>query len=454
MAAWMKIAAVLAGLFGLAAVVTVYGLPPRPAQTPAPSSTSSAPAAEVAKSDAAKPDAAKSDASKSDAAKSDPSKPDAVKSDAASTDAAKGVKPAEGGVAATAPAQDPVQVARIDPQASTPGAPGGSAGQASSRPTFDIVRVLPSGEVVVAGRTSPNASVELLRNGVLHHKATADASGHFAMVPPNLPAGTHDLTLVATTPDGRREVSSQSVAVSVPADAGGSVVVALASPDKPTQILSSLPSAASAQPDKSAPPLAPGQRPGVVLGSVEVEESGRFFATGRSAPGAIVRLYMNDTFLAAATASPEGTWSFAINRGVEPGSYRIRIDDIDAKGTVLSRAEVPFDFAPRVAVRPGSSKSTAVAVGPVLAPEKAPTTPAGPQLASADATAPGGANVVVDEIRTTTVSRGDSLWRISKRVYGKGLRYTVIYEANQRQIRDPGLIYPGQLFVVPGERVN
>ena len=48
-----------------------------------------------------------------------------------------------------------------------------------------------------------------------------------------------------------------------------------------------------------------------------------------------------------------------------------------------------------------------------------------------------------------SVQPGNSLWRIARRVYGEGLRYSVIYEANQGQIRDPDLIYPGQIFVVP-----
>ena len=73
-------------------------------------------------------------------------------------------------------------------------------------------------------------------------------------------------------------------------------------------------------------------------------------------------------------------------------------------------------------------------------------------VASTSPVVPGGADVVVDEIKTATVSRGDSLWRISKRVYGKGLRFTVIYEANQQQIRDPRRIYPGQVFVLPTEK--
>lgn len=57
--------------------------------------------------------------------------------------------------------------------------------------------------------------------------------------------------------------------------------------------------------------------------------------------------------------------------------------------------------------------------------------------------------VIVPEINTAIVARGDNLWRISKRIYGRGLRYTVIFDANTPQIRDPDLIYPGQVFVLP-----
>ncbi|MDB5631497.1 MAG: peptidoglycan-binding protein, partial [Tardiphaga sp.] len=57
--------------------------------------------------------------------------------------------------------------------------------------------------------------------------------------------------------------------------------------------------------------------------------------------------------------------------------------------------------------------------------------------------------VVVPKIVTTTVSRGDSLWRLSRDTYGAGTRYAVIYKANREQIRNPNLIYPGQIFVLP-----
>ncbi|MCT8990890.1 LysM peptidoglycan-binding domain-containing protein [Chelativorans sp. SCAU2101] len=49
------------------------------------------------------------------------------------------------------------------------------------------------------------------------------------------------------------------------------------------------------------------------------------------------------------------------------------------------------------------------------------------------------------------IRRGDTLWQISRRVYGRGIRYTTIYLANQDQIRDPDLIWPGQIFTIPNE---
>lgn len=47
------------------------------------------------------------------------------------------------------------------------------------------------------------------------------------------------------------------------------------------------------------------------------------------------------------------------------------------------------------------------------------------------------------------IRRGDNLWTIARRVYGQGIRYTTIYEANSGQIRDPDDIYPGQVFELP-----
>jgi nucleoid-associated protein YgaU len=116
-----------------------------------------------------------------------------------------------------------------------------------------------------------------------------------------------------------------------------------------------------------------------------------------------------------------------------PGQYRVRADDVDpATGKVHSRAEVTFDFAAKPA-----AAQVAMQPAQVAAVTQAP-------VASTPA-----ATVVVDSIETATVIRGDSLWRISRKTYGLGNRYTEIHRANQQQIRDPDLIYPGQIFVLP-----
>ena len=63
-------------------------------------------------------------------------------------------------------------------------------------------------------------------------------------------------------------------------------------------------------------------------------------------------------------------------------------------------------------------------------------------------------DAVIAAISTVTVVHGDSLWRISRKVLGRGIRYTQIYAANASQIRDPRLIYPGQVLVTPQTGVN
>ncbi|EIM30438.1 LysM peptidoglycan-binding domain-containing protein [Microvirga lotononidis] len=345
-------------------------------------------------------------------------------------------------------------------------------------PSFDLVRVEPDGESVIAGRAAPGATIELLRGDQVHARAAADASGLFAIVPPPLPPGSHLVALQSIAPDGTRQRSAQSVTVVI-TDAKTRPLVTLTAPDKPTVILSNPEPpakvaeepkpeaktaeapAAAPQPDQPAPqqqasvapaapapPAAIGQpapRPEIKIVTVEAEE-GKLFVSGQSAPGATVRLYLNESFIAPGGAGGDGKVSFAIGSGVKPGDYRIRLDDVDpVSGQVRSRAEVGFNVPVQVA----SGQPQA----PAPAQPSARTQPSR-EVASAlpDGQIAGIGTVVVPNINTTIVSRGDNLWRISQRIYGKGLRYTVIYGANQEQIRNPNLIYPGQVFVLPGDQ--
>jgi nucleoid-associated protein YgaU len=304
-----------------------------------------------------------------------------------------------------------------------------SLGSRDNVPTFDVASIEPTGEAVIAGRAVPGATVELLRDGEVHDRAVADKSGQFVIVPPKLPPGTYDLTLRSKAADGTVATSKQRVTAALEPRSTDRPVVALVTPNKPTVVLSQ--------------PGAP--KPGtgaVAVETVEIEPGGKFHVSGQARPGAALRLYLNDSFVASVTAGADGRFAVTINEGVAPGSYRVRLDEASSSGSVRARAEVPF-----------TAPETTASVSAQATTSKRQDS-AAPQLAAAGATVlpdsgSPSSTVVVPKITTTTVSRGDSLWRLSQASYGAGTRYAVIYKANLKQIRNPNLIYPGQVFVLP-----
>lgn len=379
-------------------------------------------------------------------------------------------------------------------------------------PAFDIVRVEPSGEIVTAGTAAPGATVELIANGQRIDRAVADLNGQWAIVPKALTPGAYELTLTMKTPEGRRENGRRNVTVLVPETQQGRPLVTLNDPNQPTTVLQGAepppatrpadqPAAAAPAPLIAAQQASPNVRPRVAIVTAEPEDGGRFFASGTAAPGAVVRLYLNESYLATARTGDAGRWTFTVEKGLAAGKYTMRTDDVNpASGEVISRAEVAFEVLPRqVAAAPAApppavaapvAAAPPVALAPpaVIAPTaatpppgaSAPTVPvpepalqvpivqqtappssapvAVPQAPAVAAvgsgTPPQSADVVISDLRSAVVVRGDSLWRISRRVYGRGIRYTQIFQANTDQIRDPRRIYPGQVFVLPNETVN
>lgn len=314
-------------------------------------------------------------------------------------------------------------------------------------PSFDTVRVEPTGEVVVAGRGEPDSIVTLMINGKPSESADLKSTGQFVVIPLPLKPGPHSLSLSMKLADGNIVPSVQDVTVDVPESSRGNVVVALSEPGKATEILVPIPPDVTAAGDLAVNKLPAagatvqvqvqtqaetGARASVAITVVEAEDTGTLYASGTAARDASVRLYLNDTYLDTAKVGTEGKWSLKVAKGITPGTYNVRVDDVaPATGKVLSRAEVKFDFAPKVAEAPAATETQSAST-----PEPAATVK--------DASA-----VVVDAIETARVVRGDSLWRISKKTYGSGFRYLVIHQANKEQIRNPDLIYPGQVFVLP-----
>ena len=399
-----------------------------------------------------------------------------------------GARFAEPSHSAEVVAADPATKQPVQPHASTPRGPGAADAQAPSSPAprFDVVRVEPTGEMVLAGRGAPDTTIALLGDGRVLGEARTDAGGHFAMLPPALQAGDHALTLRQATEGASPVASRQSVAVSVPGRGKGAVVVALAEPGAATKVLEapsasvtgqsptatdqpSEPSSQSAAaPEPPATPTASPAAQALVVQSVELENGSGFYATGAAAPGTKLHLYLNNSHLADVAAAANGDWSVKIRKGLTGGHYVVRADGSTNGNAVTARAEVPFDVPLAMAdARPGTRRPPDRPVATSAEPKPpASIEPEGgvPQQDLARAAAalplqapsardlaakPAEAHAIIEEITTTSVRAGDNLWDISRARLGEGRRYTRIFAANAAQIRDPRLIYPGQVFVLP-----
>lgn len=164
--------------------------------------------------------------------------------------------------------------------------------------------------------------------------------------------------------------------------------------------------------------------PKVGVAAVEAETNGALYVAGTADTPEPVRVYIDDEFIGEATPGEAGTWLLETEREMAPDEYVIRADQVDAgSGAVIARAEVPFEREIEVAVLEQSGEAAVSGTAEVSG------SVAGPM--------------------TVIIKRGDNLWRISRAIYGKGLRFSTIYQANRDQIRNPDLIYPGQVFVLP-----
>jgi nucleoid-associated protein YgaU len=318
--------------------------------------------------------------------------------------------------------------------------------QKTARPTFDVVRVEPSGDAIVAGRAIPGSEVELLAGGGVIDRTKANEVGEFVMMPPPLEPGNHELTLKTS-----EAASRQAVTVSVPEPGKGEVLVVVGEPGKPSKVVQAgAPEGPGAGSLSSVPGLVQGPA-GVGtplrIGAVEAE-GGRLFVQGSGPPGAKTIIYLNDSPLAEAQIAPDGRWSLTVAKGLAKGDYKVRIDQVGDAGKVIARAEAPF------AAEGAAGGLAAVSATDVPKQEPSsdvsPPPASSPQVAPSETQATASANPVVPQLDTVEVKRGDNLWQISRRVYGEGMRYSIIYEANTDQIRDPDRIYPGQIFVMPG----
>lgn len=277
------------------------------------------------------------------------------------------------------------------------------AAAARAAPSFDVVRVGPGGDAVLAGRAAAGDEVTVHDGAAVLGRVSADERGEWVLTPARpLAPGGQELTLSARDPKapGAPEIL-------------GSGPVLLAVPDAQADAHAGTPALAVLAPNDAAPRVlqAPGAAQAGPLGldTVDYDDSGHIRFAGHAAAGAMVRLYADNRALGDAAADAQGRWSVT-PPSLSVGLHQLRIDQLGAgqggrAGAVVARVELPF----RKVLLPRGS----VARGQVV------------------------------------VQPGENLWRMARAAYGDGLRYTVILRANRGQIRDPALIYPGQAFTVP-----
>ncbi len=136
------------------------------------------------------------------------------------------------------------------------------------------------------------------------------------------------------------------------------------------------------------------------------------------------------------------------DHGIDPGTLDFNIDTND--GTVTVTGSVPTqEEREKVVLIVGNVRGVSrvvdhIAVGTAGVFGDAPE-------AGGEVTDEAAGEAAADEweSRTYTVESGDTLWGISKKMYGEGSKYMTIFEANTPMLKDPDKIYPGQVLRIP-----
>jgi nucleoid-associated protein YgaU len=268
----------------------------------------------------------------------------------------------------------------LEPTPVAPPPPPVAAAPAVVAPEFDVVRVDPQGNTVIAGRAAPGAVVTVKTGSAIIGRVTADAAGAFALAPDApLPPGAQELTLSEALPGGKVITGQSSASVDVPT--ANTAPLAVLSGPGGSKVLSGQGPAAGT----------------LGIGTVDYDADGHAIFSGTAKPGDTVTLSLNNTEIGQAVAGSDGHWTLAAKVPQNDGTLSV------ADGA-LPPATAPFAL---------ETLPDALAAGHVI------------------------------------IAPGQNLWLIARHVYGHGNMYTLIYNANASQIRDPNLIFPGQAFALP-----
>lgn len=311
-------------------------------------------------------------------------------------------------------------------------------------PTVDTLRVDPNGSVLIAGRAAPNSVVALVIAGQEVERLTADASGGFVAFAEVAPSDQIRALNLIADPEGARVASDATYFIAPIAPEPDSAAPEVAdaedtpiAPEPETVAEDTAVPEPKPEPEMLDKPAAPAvivadaqgvrvvQSPEtnaapdvlatVALDTITYDLSGDVLLGGRASGEGFVRVYLDNQPVTTSRIEPSGGWRTDLP-DVDTGVYTLRVDQVDAEGTVVSRIETPF------------KREEPKVVADALAVETAQ-----PEF----------------QVAMTTVQPGATLWAIARERFGDGIMYVSVFEANRDRIKDPDLIYPGQVFRVP-----
>ena len=255
-----------------------------------------------------------------------------------------------------------------------------------NNPAFDLVRVDEDGSAIIAGSAKPNSEVRLLVDGKELETAETDASGAFAILT-TIPSGEKPLELQLEDVNDSNIKSADTVLIIPNKEAEGSGPKIIIAESDGKIIVQ--------EQNDVAPKIQP-----LSLDTINYAASGDVILAGRASSEQIVRVYVDNKPVVLGEVT-DGKWNFEIPN-IEEGIYTLRVDAINNEGKVVDRVESPFQRVIREM-----------------------------------------------EDGQATIQPGFTLWKLAELKYGFGMRYVQIFEANRDSIKDPDLIYPGQVFQIP-----
>lgn len=357
-------------------------------------------------------------------------------------------------------------------------------------PSFDLVRIPAEGLTTVAGRAAPGSLVRIVVDGKTVAETEATVMGEFVLLF-DLPSDPAPREMrIETEQNGEVRTSVQTVLISAvdpsltsPEPEEGTEGAAPSEGGAPMQAEATGGSVARDILDgaKPAPTVLMADENGVRvlqqegtsatelrIDAVSYDPEGRVFVSGRAAPETQLMFYLDDALVAETTSEVSGQWRQELE-DVAAGLYTLRVDQVGDEAQVLNRAEIPFqreEVADLVALTEGADASAAPEGAEADTGAIDVDTMDGTEMAAeaeaegADAEASDRAAIEAQNgqeavgasqrrIASVTVQPGNSLWQIAQERYGDGFLYVRVFDANRDQIRNPDLIYPGQVFDLP-----